>query len=134
MRHYTRTYYSATASPGQIIRQGQEYLQFFSASDDQPIHRTLSIARTKNLNGTWVIDREPILPPSEQVENSSLYFERTSNTWFLFTNHVGIVHRVARRITCAPFGKVQRKPWKGRSRNLPANTPHVANDRIRRRI
>jgi predicted GH43/DUF377 family glycosyl hydrolase len=84
------TYYSATASPGQIIRQGQEYLQFFSASDDHPIHRTLSIARTKDLNGTWLIDRAPILPPSEQVENSSLYFERTSNTWFLFTNHVGI--------------------------------------------
>jgi predicted GH43/DUF377 family glycosyl hydrolase len=84
------TYYSATASPGQIIRQGEEYLQFFSASDDHPIHRTLGIARTKNLSGTWVIDREPILPPSEQVENSSLYFERTSNTWFLFTNHVGI--------------------------------------------
>jgi predicted GH43/DUF377 family glycosyl hydrolase len=84
------TYYSATASPGQIIRQGKEYLQFFSASDDQPIHRTLGIARTKDLNGIWIIDQKPILPPSEQVENSSLYVERTNNTWFLFTNHVGI--------------------------------------------
>jgi len=84
------TYYSSTASPGQIIRQGKEYLQFFSASDDKPIHRTLGIARTKDLNGSWIIDREPILPPSEQVENSSLYFEQANNTWFLFTNHVGI--------------------------------------------
>jgi phospholipase/lecithinase/hemolysin/predicted GH43/DUF377 family glycosyl hydrolase len=84
------TYYSSTASPGQIIRQGKEYLQFFSASDDKPIHRTLSIARTEDLNGSWIIDREPILPPSEQVENSSLYFEQANNTWFLFTNHVGI--------------------------------------------
>ena len=84
------TYYSATASPGQIICQGQEYLQFFSASVDRPIRRTIGIARTKDLNGGWLIDREPILPLSEQVENSSLYFERANNTWFLFTNHVGI--------------------------------------------
>jgi predicted GH43/DUF377 family glycosyl hydrolase len=84
------TYYSSTASPGQIIRQGKEYLQFFSASDDKPIHRTLGIARTKDLNGIWIIDREPILPPNEQIENSSLYYERANHTWFLFTNHVGI--------------------------------------------
>lgn len=84
------TYYSATASPGQIIHQGQEYLQFFSASTDAPIMRTLSIARTKDLNGPWEVDPEPIFPLSEQVENSSLYFERANSTWFLFTNHVGI--------------------------------------------
>jgi predicted GH43/DUF377 family glycosyl hydrolase len=84
------TYYSATASPGQIVRQGQEYLQFFSASVDQPIRRSIGIARTKDLNGSWLIDPAPILPLSEQVENSSLYFERANNTWFLFTNHVGI--------------------------------------------
>ena len=84
------TYYSATASPGQIIRQGQEYLQFFSASTDAPILRTLGIARTKDLNEPWAIDPKPIFPSSEQVENSSLYFEQANNTWFLFTNHVGI--------------------------------------------
>ena len=33
---------------------------------------------------------EPILPASEQVENSSLYFEGANKTWFLFTNHVGL--------------------------------------------
>ena len=84
------TYYSATASPGQIIRQGQEYLQFFSASVDRPIRRTIGIARTKDLNGRWLIDQEPIFPLNEQVENSSIYFERANDTWFLFTNHVGI--------------------------------------------
>lgn len=31
-----------------------------------------------------------MLPPTEQIENSSLYFEKTNKTWFLFTNHVGI--------------------------------------------
>ena len=33
------TYYSATASPGQIIKQGKEYLMFFSASTDQTNNR-----------------------------------------------------------------------------------------------
>lgn len=84
------TYYSVTASPGQIIRVGDEYRQFFSASTDHPILRTLSIARTKNLGGTWKIDPQPILPPTEQVENSSLYYEQANHKWFLFTNHVGI--------------------------------------------
>lgn len=86
------TYYSATASPGQIIRSGGEYLQFFSASTDHPIMRTLSIARTKDLEGTWTVDPKPILPPTEQIENSSLYFEPANSTWFLFTNHVGVDH------------------------------------------
>ncbi len=84
------TYYSVTASPGQIIKQGDEYLMFFSAATDHPIRRTLSIARTKNLDGPWTLDTEPILPTAEQVENSALYFEPTNRTWFLFTNHVGV--------------------------------------------
>ena len=46
----------------------------------------------KNLDGPWTLDPEPILPPTEQVENSSLYFEPTNQTWFLFTNHVGVGH------------------------------------------
>lgn len=84
------TYYSATASPGHVIRQGDEYLMFFSASTDVPIKRTLSLARTKDLNGPWTIAPEPIVPPDEQVENSSLYYDEESKTWFLFTNHVGV--------------------------------------------
>ncbi|MGA2656463.1 MAG: DUF4038 domain-containing protein [Verrucomicrobiota bacterium] len=84
------TYYSATASPGQVIRQGDEYLMFFSASTDRPIKRTLSLARTKDLNGPWAIAPEPIVPPDEQVENSSLFYDDESRTWFLFTNHVGV--------------------------------------------
>jgi predicted GH43/DUF377 family glycosyl hydrolase len=84
------SYYSATASPGQIIPVGNEYLQFFSASTDRPIMRTLSIARTTNLEGAWKIDPTPIVPASEQVENTSLYFEQSNKTWFLFTDHIGL--------------------------------------------
>ena len=90
-----QTYYDATTSPGQIIKVGNEYLMFFSASTGTPkIMRTISIARTKDLDGTWVIDTKPMLPPQEQIENSSLYFEKASKTWFLFTNHVGLKEKL----------------------------------------
>jgi len=84
------TYYSATASPGHVIPHEGGYLMFFSASTAKPTLRTLGIARTKNLDGSWRIDAEPIVPAAEQVENTSLYFERKNRTWWLFTNHVGL--------------------------------------------
>ncbi len=84
------TYYSATASPGHVIAQDGGWLMFFSASTSEPILRTLGIARTSNLNGPWRIDPEPIVPATEQVENTSLYHEPKSRTWWLFTNHVGL--------------------------------------------
>jgi predicted GH43/DUF377 family glycosyl hydrolase len=86
------TFYSVTASPGFIVKTKKEFMQFFSAAlaDSTGIKRTLGIARTNNLNGTWTIDSLPIFPPNEQVENSSLYYEKKNKTWFLFTNHVGI--------------------------------------------
>lgn len=80
------SYYAETASPGHVIRHGQQYLQFFSAS----MPRTLAIARTRDLDGPWTVDPQPILPREEQIENSSLYFEPANQTWFLFTNHVGL--------------------------------------------
>lgn len=84
------SYYSSTASPGQIIRHRGGYLMFFSAATDRPILRTISIARTRDLNSSWEIDPAPIVPSEEQIENTSLYFERANRTWFLFTNHIGI--------------------------------------------
>jgi len=87
------TYYADTASPGQIVRLGDEYLMFFSAAaftDARKLLRTVSIARTKNLDGSWEIDPQPALPPEQQIENSALYFERSNRTWFLFTNHIGL--------------------------------------------
>ena len=88
------TYNSVTASPGHVIRHNGEYLQFFSAAalegSARRTKRTISIARTRNLDGPWKLDPQPIVPPEEQIENSSLYFEPANKTWFLFTNHVGI--------------------------------------------
>ncbi len=71
------------------MKQGNEYLQFFS-STNSGCKRTIGIARTGNLAGTWTVDPAPIVPVEEQIENSSLYFEPANSTWFLFTNHIGI--------------------------------------------
>ena len=50
----------------------------------------MGIARTKNLDGSWTVDPNPIVPLEEQIENSTLYYEKSNQTWFLFTNHIGI--------------------------------------------
>ncbi|MEO5997851.1 MAG: hypothetical protein ABIQ00_14320 [Chitinophagaceae bacterium] len=86
------SFYSVTASPGYIVKTPNEYLQFFSAAtiDNKITKRTLGIARTKNLDGPWVLDEKPIFPSSEQVENSSIYYDDKIKTWYLFTNHIGI--------------------------------------------
>jgi len=89
------TYYSATASPGFIVKYRGEYLQFFSGSvhENHKIRRTIGIARTKDLNGAWTVDPQPIVPLAEQIENTSLYYQEADKTWFLFTDHIGIKDR-----------------------------------------
>jgi predicted GH43/DUF377 family glycosyl hydrolase len=87
------SYYSDTASAGYILRDGDTYLQFISATTTNAegiIKRTLGIARTNDLNHSWEIDPEPLFSIEEQVENSFLYYEPTNQTWFLFTNHIGL--------------------------------------------
>ncbi len=87
------TYYSLVASPGPVVKYGDEYLIFFSsttATEKSPCVRTLGIARTKDLDGSWTVDAQPMVPIEEQIENASIYFEKSSDTWFLFTNHIGI--------------------------------------------
>ncbi|NEB75804.1 hypothetical protein G3I40_11270, partial [Streptomyces sp. SID14478] len=87
------TYYSVTASPGHVVRHRGGFLQFFSASTQDAngaTLRTIGLARTRDLNGPWRTDDRPVVPLAEQVENSSLYYEPAGDTWFLFTNHVGL--------------------------------------------
>jgi hypothetical protein len=88
------TYYAATASPGPVLFQQNEYMQFFSvaapSASGTGLLRTLGLARTADLNGAWTLGAAPLLPAGEQIENASLYFEPANNLWFLFTNHVGI--------------------------------------------
>lgn len=88
------TYYLITVSPGHTIKNGDEYLQFFSATTKKEgnpcVQRTLGIARTKDLDGSWTVDPQPMVPIEEQIENSTIYYEEGIDTWFLFTNHIGI--------------------------------------------
>ena len=108
------TFRENTASPGAIIRHAGEYLQFYSGAistepDRAPAAgvpdlpeakaarrvggpyalRTLGLARTRDLNGSWQVEDAPMLPLNEQIENSSLYYEESIGMWFLFTNHIG---------------------------------------------
>lgn len=87
------TYYARTAAPGHVEPFGGGFVQVFSAGADSAsgtFQRTLGLARTNDLAGIWTIDPVPLLPSSEQIENSALYFEATNGLWFLFTNHVGV--------------------------------------------
>lgn len=86
------SFYTVTASPGFIIKYKGQYLQFFSGAtqDSSGTKRTLGLATTTDLNKSWKINDTPIFPLTEQVENSSLYFDASAKTWYLFTNHIGI--------------------------------------------
>ena len=87
-----KSFYSVTASPGFIVKYEDRYIQFFSGAsqDSSGTKRTLGIASTKNLNGEWTVNDKPLMPITEQVENSSIYYDANSKTWYLFTNHIGI--------------------------------------------
>ena len=89
------TWTAETTSPGPILRRGDEYVQVVSgaAHYGDTLYRTLGLARTRDLDGTWTIEARPILPPTEQIENASLYYEASNQTWFLFTNRVDVSGR-----------------------------------------
>ncbi len=89
------TWYADTASPGPILRRDTGYLQFMSGAVrlDGRLYRSLGLARSDGLDGSWAIDPMPILPITEQVENASLYYEAENETWFLFTNRVHVSGR-----------------------------------------
>lgn len=96
-----------TASPGQVIKNPNydphdpysgKYLMFYSGSCSGITKRSLGIARTDRLDLTdkfykdkgdfWIKDPKPILPPEEDIENSSLFYEESSGIYWLFTNHI----------------------------------------------
>ncbi|SDL34802.1 hypothetical protein [Microbacterium azadirachtae] len=85
------TWYDDTASPGAVVQTEEGYVMLFSAATtavDGRVWRTLGTARTDDLSDAWTVDPHPLLPLTEQIENSSLYFEESTGTWFLFTNHI----------------------------------------------
>ena len=96
----------ATVSPGEVLKNpkygkepgSKKYMMFYSGSCSGVTKRSLGIARTDDLTLTdaynkekgtfWIKDPKPILPPEEDIENSSLYFDAESGIYWLFTNHI----------------------------------------------
>lgn len=97
----------ATVSPGQVmvnprwkedpVRE-KKYLMFYSGSCSGVCKRSIGIARTDDLTASddfdrqegnfWQKDPEPILPPEDDIENTSIYYEEESGLYWLFTNHI----------------------------------------------
>ena len=104
------TWLNLTTSPGHVMQNpkwsgegdvvNKKYLMFFSGSGngDGTVRRSIGIARTNDLNTAdaynasqpnfWSIDATPIVPATEDIENSSIYYEPTNGYYFLFTNHI----------------------------------------------
>lgn len=101
------TWDDATASPGQVLRNPKyeadpahekKYLMFYSGSCTGVTKRSIGIARTDDLEAAddfdrtagnfWQKDPRPILPPEEDIENTSVFYEESSGWYWLFTNHI----------------------------------------------
>lgn len=86
------SYRSLTASPGAVIKQRGQFLQYFSGSAlaaGGSARRTIGLASTTDLVTPWTVQPEPLLPVGTDVENSSIYYEASDGGWWwLFTNHV----------------------------------------------
>lgn len=87
------SYREVTASPGPIIKSGDHYYMYFSAAaeHESKYYRGIGLAWTTDLNATtWSVGSGPIISIYEQVENASLYYQESDETWYMFVNHVGI--------------------------------------------
>lgn len=104
------TWLNLTTSPGHVMQNpkwtgagdgiNKKYLMFFSGSGngDGTVRRSIGIARTNDLSTVdacnasnpnfWSIDANPIVPATEDIENSSIYYEPANGYYFLFTNHI----------------------------------------------
>ena len=74
--------HTGNASPGQIIRTGDEYRMFFSGCG------YIGTARTHDLDAVWQLDKDAILSVANRIENTSVYYQPSDKTWWLFTNHI----------------------------------------------
>ena len=103
------TYYSTTASPGFVVKDGGEFLQFFSASveeggESKRIRRTIGIARTKDLEGRWVVDPEPIVPLDEQIENTLCTTRKKTRLGFCLPTTSESRRGMSTRTPCGSIG------------------------------
>ena len=55
---------------------------FFSGCGD------IGIARTRDLDAVWQLDKDSVLSGANRIENTSIYYQPSDKTWWLFTNHI----------------------------------------------
>jgi predicted GH43/DUF377 family glycosyl hydrolase/lysophospholipase L1-like esterase len=84
------TFDDSTVSPGPIFEHNGKTWMIYTAAGGSPLRRTLGLACASSLLGPWQKQRQPLLPPDEQVENAALEYEPANKIWFLFTNHIGL--------------------------------------------
>ncbi len=96
-----------TVSPGQVLENPRwaadpahekRWLMFYSGACSGECARSIGIARTNDLAASddfdraegnfWQKDPGPILPPSDDIENTSIFYEKSSGLYWLFTNHI----------------------------------------------
>jgi hypothetical protein len=77
----------------------KKYLMIYSGScSGDRMWRSMGIARTNDLSKTddhdkqkgnfWEKEKNPIIPPEHDVENSSIFYEESSGLYYLFTKMV----------------------------------------------
>ncbi len=96
-----------TASPGEVLinpkweknpETEKKYIMFYSGSCKGETKRSVGIAKTDNLStcddfdkedgNFWIKDPDPVIPPEDDIENTSIFFEESSGLYWMFTNHI----------------------------------------------
>jgi hypothetical protein len=77
---------AATASPGPVIRWQGRWWMYFSGSG--PAGRSIGLAVTDDLRGTWALHPDPLLPLAHQLENAAIFCDTGTGRWWLFANHI----------------------------------------------
>ncbi|MCX6895293.1 MAG: hypothetical protein NTZ16_07310 [Verrucomicrobia bacterium] len=98
------------ASPGHIVKHGDEWLMFFSGAG------ALGIARTKNLEGPWTPDPGPVFNEHMHLENASIYYEEANGTWWLFVNHIDAAHGYTAAVWA--FWSKDLEKWNSKDRTV----------------
>lgn len=84
------SYYDLTAAPGPVYHDPHGGYYMFFSSSNWGLKRTIGLARTKSIDSPWQVSDTPVFPVEENIENASVYYQKSDKTWFMFVNHVGL--------------------------------------------
>jgi hypothetical protein len=81
------SWFGQSVSPGPVMRWQGSWLMHLSGSSSAGA--TVGLARAESLDGPWHVDRRPLLPQSERLENVALHHDAVTGLWWLFADHIG---------------------------------------------